>query len=368
MSTIITANNKTQTLASWFWLQEIGATSYNQMPATVTDTAIFSTSTETTEASVLDQITVASSTISAINHTFAMTAGTLDLPTVARAIYGATFKNNAVFLGSNELVAKRYRFWSVSTTKNENDMYIVSFFRLVGFDGVTSMTLSRASNIELPMNLQLFSDPDLDGEEAFGVMMFESPYNSPDKIEIPSFSGGGGLALAIQLTFPTQDDTDVTRTVVSQVIFNKPIAAGGNLNIKLPGLNEPNLDGEKLEFKTVEHIAQLGSTNTSLIHDGDAYPVNSFVGAKVTILFESNLVDTRDITAYNPATKTFTISVGTVDSSPESKEFNILAGYVKFNLTNSLAATTGYQIITGGARDSSGISTAFDAQTFTTGS
>lgn len=267
------------------------------------------------------------------------------------AFLDAVIQSGVLYFGKKGTIkAQEYSLMAISVNADENGEYTCFFLRRVTCDGNTTINFNQTEYQNVPLNFIILNDETVDQGSA-GII-FKSDINKPNDIVIPVLSDPEPLLL--KSINPADGNNTVTTDSKIQVIYSKPVRYFGTQTFaKVDSGNKSTIKITAAQQGTVKGIAQTGSTMTSLIHDGVAYPASAFVNSKVRILLTGNINAsvTTTITAYNAGTKTFTLTASGITQDISGMQFEILSGYAVYTPDAALEASTTYEFATANERD-----------------
>lgn len=283
------------------------------------------------------------------NITISALKTTIDMLKVA--FLDAVIRDNVMYFGkSGTTIAQEYALMAISVNKDEDGNYEVLYLRRVSCDGNFTINFNQTEYQNIPLNFILLNAEGIDVGST--GLIFKSKTDQPNEIELPALTEA--QPLTIQAASPTDSSNTAKTTDKIHVMYNQPVDYFGS-----QVLNKVAANGSKsiIQFtasqqSTVMGIAQPGSSMTSLIHDGDAFPASAFVNAKVKIMLKGIIDATVETTinAYNAGTKTFTLAASGITQAIDGMQYEILAGYAVYT-PKQLEASANYQFITANERD-----------------
>lgn len=282
------------------------------------------------------------------NLTISALKTTIDMLQVA--FLDAKIQENVMYFGqSGTIKAQEYALMAISVNKDADGNYEVLYLRRVTCDGNFTINFNQTEYQNIPINFILLNAEGIDTGST--GLIFKSKTDQPNEIQLPTL--GQPVQLGIQAITPGDGTTNAKTSDAVHVMYTAPVEFFGTqvLN-KVASGNKTAVQFTVSQKSTVTGIAQAGSTMTSLIHEGNAFPASAFVNAKVRLILKGKIdaVVETTITAYNVGTKTFTLSQAGITQDIAGMQYEILAGYAVYT-PNSLEGSANYEFLTANERD-----------------
>lgn len=333
-----------------YYLQPLGGVNpFRPIGYTVDGQSSMTQSTTSTTYDTEQQKKVLQS-IDTIERNFTIAALKTNVDMLQVAFLDSVIQDGVMYFGQSGTVrAQEYALMAVSVNKDENGNYNVLYLRRVTCDGNFTINFNQTEYQNIPLNFILLNAEGIDTGST-GVF-FKSKIDQPNEIQIPGLNAA--QTLSVQSISPADGSSTAKTTDLIYVTYNAPVEFFGSqvLNKAASGTKTP-VEFTSNQNRTVKGTAQPGSTMTSLIHEGDAFPASAFVNAKIRLSLKGKIdaeVETT-VTAYNTGTKTFTLAQSGITQDISGMQYEILAGYAVYT-PQSLSASSTYEFLTANERD-----------------